>query len=394
MFDLVRFKRGLANPALIRKYAVYKLLNFYNSIHKAPYFDPPPTYEENLKLIDEEFKEKRIILKSLPTRLTIVVGKECNLKCKMCNYSISNVKDSPSYLENITQEFININSYLNLLYLTGGEPLFYKKSKDFIRLGMHNRHLRFRISTNFNILDNEWIDFIRSGRIDLSISLDAAFQKTYTKIRVGGDIGKVFANVKKINENKHEKTRLNFNYIILKSNYLEIIDFVKLAIDNGADEITFQMLQESNWDPSFFIAERVWDDEELMKAIIDILLKARIICNKNGTKYTSNIDYFLYTQLSEKDLLAINQKVSFTLSSCRSLWDHTLFSWERSNICPWMQPNYLFSNYNIIKIRNSKFSQTARKKFINKKFDNICTSHCTKFSESLDFQNGEAIMSR
>ena len=96
--------------------------------------------------------------------------------------------------------------------------------------------------------DNKLDELINKyGKIKVAISVDAATEETYKKIRRGGNYSKLMSNLeyiaKKRKEGKIAYWRLN--YVIQSINVNEIGLFVSIAEQLGVDEIYFHEIE--NW---------------------------------------------------------------------------------------------------------------------------------------------------
>lgn len=378
--ELARVKKGLARPSLVVEYAKYRYYNLYNSLFSSPPLSLPEDHQRNLDLNDREFRQKSSVLGSLPTRLTVLLGKRCNLRCRMCNYALSGVQDDPAYLKGVWGEYLALLPYLEVLYLNGGEPFIYRQTRDFVRRGLSNEHLRIKISTNLNSIDPEWLDYISSGRIDLSISLDAASAGTYSKIRVGGSFSRVLGNLKEVNRVRKAATHLKLNFIVMRANCHEIGAFADLAHEHGANVVNFQMLKNSRWDSSFFREQRIDGDREIALMVAALLAQARDRCRRLGLGYRSNLEHLAGGRIPVGRQGGLPEEGKARIGECRSLWDHVSVSWERSNICCWSHPKYCFASYRIRDIWNSRLVVEARRRFAAGRYDDFCTAACPVYS--------------
>jgi len=382
--NINRVVRGITKPALISSFLQYKFLNYYNGLFPTKPLPRPDSYDHNISINDHEFALKKATLASLPQKLTILVGKRCNLKCRMCNFAISGVSDPPGYLDEVWGQYTYLCKYLSMLFLNGGEPFIYKKSKDFVHYGLkHNNKMDIRITTNFNFVDDEWFDLISSGIIDLAISLDAATEQTYSFIRVNGDFNTVQSNLRRLNRSRHQRTTIQSNFIVMRSNYTEILNFLEFCLDHGINTVNFQKLKKSNWEPAFYHGQRVDNDNDLSKRVLDLLGEAKAFCAVNGIEFKSSdhaLSRLAVPAVQNGEEAEDSDRLNW---DCRSLWDHVSLSWERSNICCWSKPTYVFNTYNVERIWNSKLVRTARTHFSNKDYHKFCTPICPHYSSYL-----------
>jgi hypothetical protein len=145
---------------------------------------------KNIFLNEIEILDNKTHLKSKPRELEVTVTTRCNLRCIMCDihelsdYTIDNriykyIKKLLPYLENIVWK--------------GGEVFLYDKFNELISFaGQYN--VRQTIITNGLFLADDYVRLISQHKAELVISIDAADQKTYEKIRKGADFNRLISN--------------------------------------------------------------------------------------------------------------------------------------------------------------------------------------------------------
>ncbi|WP_449418797.1 radical SAM/SPASM domain-containing protein [Phormidium nigroviride] len=141
-----------------------------------------------------------------PAYVRVIVGNTCNLKCVMCPYHSSVLK--PTH----TTDFFTGNKAMSwqmmekiarecgekkIAILIGSveEPLLHPKLVDFVQLCRHQGVPRIHITTNGQLLNKEIAqELLQAGLTSIDISIDAANQETYTKVR-GANLSRVESNV-------------------------------------------------------------------------------------------------------------------------------------------------------------------------------------------------------
>jgi len=105
--------------------------------------------------------EKNIPLSNLK-RLHIMLGNQCNYRCKMCGQKDFNQEMNPIIYK---KRLVSCYPYLKEIILQGGEPTVVPKTKEFIEfLLKKNPKIKFGIMTNGYMFDNFWIQkFIKHG---------------------------------------------------------------------------------------------------------------------------------------------------------------------------------------------------------------------------------------
>jgi MoaA/NifB/PqqE/SkfB family radical SAM enzyme len=141
-----------------------------------------------------------------PSYVRVIVGNTCNLKCVMCPYHSSVLK--PTH----TTDFFTGNKAMSwemmekiarecgekkIAILIGSveEPLLHPKLVDFVQLCRQQGVPRIHLTTNGQLLNEEiGQKLLQAGLTSIDISIDAANQETYTKVR-GANLSRVESNV-------------------------------------------------------------------------------------------------------------------------------------------------------------------------------------------------------
>lgn len=234
------------------KICVHKQEKFNND-QSMPYF--PST---NL----EQYATSRI-----PSTITFDFDFTCNYQCPSCrtetinwntgikrkiNNQISN-KIKKIILDRITDEEI-------ITRWAGGEPFISKVYTDLwdyiVKLNKPN--IKFEIQTNGSYI-KKYQDLLESMLPQISsihISVDAATEQTYAKVRSADMWGQVIENIKLIVELKKKTkstTDIQMDFVLQKENYHEVLEFEKLAKDLGVDNVMFtKMWNWQTWDSDTF----------------------------------------------------------------------------------------------------------------------------------------------
>jgi MoaA/NifB/PqqE/SkfB family radical SAM enzyme len=105
--------------------------------------------------------------------------------------------------------------------------------------------------------------------LTLSLSIDGATEKTYESIRVGGKWSRLVENLQSIKQFRktNPSVRLYLNYCVMKRNVGEMVAFVEMAQELGADMVFFQRMYTT---PSF-ADEDLFTDPESVKILKDNL---------------------------------------------------------------------------------------------------------------------------
>lgn len=201
------------------------------------------TYESNKKLKLEEIVNKSTKLRSFPLNIIINLGHNCNIDCIMCP-SGKKIDDRriPEYL---LTDVSNYLPFLDNLLLSGGEPLLYKKELDrLIGKSEDYPNVKVGLFTNGQLLDESWVKRICSGKFsNLHISVDAANADTYHSIRHKASFGKIVEVLESVAACNKGQLWVTLNFVVMRRNYREMLDFVEMANKYNVEEITFNVMR-------------------------------------------------------------------------------------------------------------------------------------------------------
>ena len=180
-----------------------------------------------------------------PTKISIETGNICNLSCPLCptsDKSQSNVVKGMLSYDNFKVIFDKIKPFAKTIDLfSWGEPFLNKDLSDMIRYAKDERpDIRIFIDSNLNILTECQIDeVVRYGLDVLKVSCDGATQEIYQKYRVGGDMGEVLENMRKLIEKKRELSigtpKIIWKYLVFKHNEFEVEKARSMADEMGVE---------------------------------------------------------------------------------------------------------------------------------------------------------------
>jgi len=110
--------------------------------------------------------------------------------------------------------------------------------------------LKLNIRTNGNLFTPERWEKLSNlkGMVDIvSVSIDAAEKETYENIRRGGHWETLCKNMEYISflKKKGDIKRIQMNFVVQKSNFKQMKDFVSLGKNFNADIVKFTRLR--NW---------------------------------------------------------------------------------------------------------------------------------------------------
>lgn len=177
-----------------------------------------------------------------PIHLQIEPTSHCNYDCLMCTHKTAIAKPAHMDFDRFEQFVRRVRPYH--VTLSGfGEPLLHPKFFDMVRL-LKSLGSTVNTTTNGFLLDRHIEDFCSSGIDEVSVSLDAATEESYRRIRRNEHFKKVCGNVRDLIETRNRKLakqpRVRITFVIQRGNIEEIDAFISLASDMNVDGAYFQ----------------------------------------------------------------------------------------------------------------------------------------------------------
>lgn len=196
----------------------------------------------------EAIKRKDPVMPNGPSSLYLTSDFTCNLNCPICrNELIPNKKPTKAAVEEF--DFVHqVRDSLEVIKLANGGEVFYStlqrkllkslNSEDFPKLR------RVHIVSNGTLFNQKTYDDLAPGTHfirDVNISLDAGSKEVYEKVR-GPYWDQVVSNVKWLGEMRlaGKLDFYSFHIIIVKENYKDIPNMIKLAKECHVDRILIQ----------------------------------------------------------------------------------------------------------------------------------------------------------
>ena len=205
--------------------------------------------DPNLNRVIEQIAAGEVVLDGPPHTFQVANSGRCNLKCTMCESRDRFHKNDDGLDETLFNRIIpGILPKVSRLFLTGnGEVFFNPYSRKFLQTLDSSQYpaLKIQILTNGILLTPEFWETIRHHRFDsILVSVDAASKEVYQSIRKNGSWDVLRRNLEFISELRRQDLVSEFaiNFIVMRSNYREMKDFVSLGLSLGCDRIFFQKI--------------------------------------------------------------------------------------------------------------------------------------------------------
>ena len=232
-------------------------------------------YEENLRLSQIEYLQQHIYLRSQPRCLGLVLGNACNIYCPHCYQSKNgdNLLKPDAIGRELRREFIGLYPYLSTLRIQGGEAFAFTGFRELIEdvAGTIGRPI-LSVSTNGTLIDEEWAQkIVRTPFSNVTVSIDGGTPATYARLRRGGDLGEVLANVRRIQRWKEKLGSalpyLDSFFVVMRSNFREIPRYLELMAEYGFSDIALQTVeingQNTSREPTLVADEVIAENGEV-----------------------------------------------------------------------------------------------------------------------------------
>ena len=269
-----KIKKNLLSASVIKKdYRVDPEKILYDALYPKfgeRYLQYRDKYENYLK--DKEHK----YTPNYPISVILELVNRCDLECTMCYQGFRNdAKKSTLELDDIKKLFHEFEkNKLDALLFSTSEPLLYKKFFKVLDLAEKAKIMDLFLFTNGGLLNNKNSKLIlKSSLTRLFVSIDAATEETYDKVRV--PVNKKILNtsrLKKIENNvknfiklrnslglKLPLTRVSF--VAMKTNVHEVDKFIEKWID-VVDSVEIQ--KENSIDFYDDLKKKKFDNKKLL----------------------------------------------------------------------------------------------------------------------------------
>lgn len=210
-------------------------------------------YAANMRLSQFEYEQRRLSLNARPRCLGLVLGNACNLRCIHC-YQARNADTllgPPEVAAGLRRELAALYPYISTLRVQGGEVFVIPGFRDLIDdVVRHTQRPILSISTNGTLIDDDWAELlVRTPFAHVTVSIDAATPATFSRIRRGGSLPAILANIDRIRHWKQklasELPTLDSFFVIMRSNFREIPAYLELMQRHGMIDVALQTMDLS-----------------------------------------------------------------------------------------------------------------------------------------------------
>lgn len=266
----------------------------------------PRPFQENVRRIQQGVRTGVMPEGTYPLVLVFSLGNACDLQCRMCS-----LIRQPRFrhTDHALAAVLRAMPYLSLLCLTGGEPFLFPAMKTICQEAKRHPQLKLRASTNGNLINTSphWIETIVNQFAEINFSVDAATDSTHGAIRVNSELRNIVEVTGVLAERRRGRLPcIEWSFCLQRDNQDEVVDFVRLAANAGADTVVIQMMNYFDYATMGVGPE---DDvrasrESSARALHD-LAQAESVARSAGIAIRNNASHFIgvaYPDLAHPDL--------------------------------------------------------------------------------------------
>ena len=220
-------------------------------------------------------EEARIVQDTLPRQIALCYDDSCNLSCPSCRATKRLEYEGEGYERKIRfterlmdQVLAQAEHHFISLRVTGsGDPIASKVFRHLLA-GIDGRslpRLRIILQTNATMLTPKvWQELagIHGNVHGISISIDAAREATYAKVRRLGNWRQLMENIAFVNGLVADGTVpvLDYNFVVQTENFREMGDFVSLCRGFGPpSHINFSLVNDwGSWSREEYLRQCIW----------------------------------------------------------------------------------------------------------------------------------------
>lgn len=225
----------------ITKWLIRELQHCYR-IYRDDSVDIMEKKRYNQLLNDIESQQRTEQVFSYPTRMSIEMTRNCNLRCRMCpqNWLEVNKREIP---ESVIDAIKFLIPYQNYIAVFGfGESLTAQHFFEYLdRLPFHNQQT-VSLITNGILLTPSVSKKIIAGPInELLVSIDTIDAQTYTYIRQANLLPTIIENIREFSRQRSalhtKKPNLRLGFVAMRKNIEQLPEFIRFAKEVDAGDV-------------------------------------------------------------------------------------------------------------------------------------------------------------
>lgn len=308
----------------------------------------------------------------LPQILYLEVTNRCNLKCRTC-IQFRGMKEEPRDLswEEI-EEIVDQIPELKRVVLHGiGEPLLNRELVQIIR-SLKERGVYVLFNSNAILLSPDLAEqLISCGLDEMRVSLDAATEYTYARVRDSKNFSKVVNNVETLVQKRKadngSSPRVSAWMVGTKENVADLPELIALASRIGIDEVYLQRLVHPMDGPGSGLARREQAITHSQNKTSEILRKSMSLSRQLGVPLMAS------GMVSPNKSLQSKPRETAPWRQCRRPWEWTyITAW--ANVLPCCIAPFSTWDYRSL-IQGNAFEQSIEQIWLGEKYREFRQRH-------------------
>jgi MoaA/NifB/PqqE/SkfB family radical SAM enzyme len=214
-----------------------------------------PGVVANYLLHIRERRARPVVMKSHPIGIEIELTNRCNLACVQClrSQGLRPYEMGRMNLETYKRVLEQFPYTVNLSLSGFGEALLHEEFFDIVRFSRARLPwAKVGIYSNGMLLDEATAaEVVACGLSELNVSIDAAQPETYRRVRRGGDLPTVHANIRRLIRARRrvgaKRPLVGVNFVMLDENEGELVRFVEQAAEMEVDFVNCISYATNDW---------------------------------------------------------------------------------------------------------------------------------------------------
>lgn len=339
-------------------------------------------FRENIRLNQQEIEGRRTMLSSLPRKLNVALTTRCNISCRMCETKNTNWQVP----ERTVNEIVSLFPCLERIIWQGGEVFLFDSFREILRESSRWTHLTHEITTNSHLIDQGWLEIIRSINLDLNISVDGFRRESYEFIRQGSsfqNLVRVLEQIRTIKKERPGKTTVLI-FTVMKSNLEELPRSIDFAKTFDFNRVIVQPIKGNHGSPENIFYNKDADALEYLSRVIPELRGRARANNIELVECLPNMSAPHQDDLKARALEAVTDNSGNGLF-CYAPWQQMFIEWGGKVyphcLCLCDGPNKEREIGSVLEqslpdIWNSQAMQAFRRKIIDNDAKAVCSRDC------------------
>ncbi|MBR3627886.1 MAG: radical SAM protein [Elusimicrobia bacterium] len=278
--------------------------NIYNKLNSTLQIEDIKT--QNILLNEHEIYNKNIELKSKPQSLQVTLTTLCNANCRMCgNKRMPKWEVSDFGVENI----VSLLPYVQEVTWMGGEVFTHNKFNYLVEKSSFYETEQ-SIITNGTFYKDDIVKILTNNNVRTTVSLHSLNKSTYEYIMRIDALYNVYKFLDNLNKYRTKYFCLSLNFVVMKSNYKELINLIDFVKKYNIIEVILLPLQEEVME--FYNTENIFFgdniDFDIIKNIRNITEDLSKEFKKLGVRFINNLPVFEYQKESDDIISKENDK--------------------------------------------------------------------------------------